>query len=196
MEKNNDKTIEEEEIESDRRFRLFTMVLYKESIHYNYEDTIRLLKSMGQYAMIVHQPESDEKQEHVHFVLRLKNQKKLDKLSEETGVPISKIKNVRSERMILRYLIHLDDKDKIQYDYHQVECSPNYQRTFRKAIDDLESEEQIICNIYNFISDITNKESTRSNVLYYLIQYVNSNCYDTIYKRYRQEFYSYLTDLL
>lgn len=196
MSKKSSKTIEEEEIEQEHKYRLFSIVLYEDTTSYNFEETLRLLKSMGQYAYIKHSPEKDEKKEHIHFVLRLVNQKKIERISELTGIPIQHIKRVKSERMMLRYLIHLDDQNKLQYDYHNVICSANYQRTFRKSLNDLETEEQIINNIYQFINNIYKKEHSRSGILFYLIQYVNSNCYETIYKRYRQEFNLYLNDLI
>lgn len=186
--------IELEELE--HRFRLYTFVLYKDTTTYNYDYALNLLKSMGEWAMIEHKPEKDEKKEHVHFILRMKNAKKKDIISELTGIPVYHFKNVKSERMMLRYLIHLDDKNKIQYDFHLVETSKNYWRTFRKALDDLESEEEIIRNIYEFINTKVKSCDKRYQILYELITYVNDNCYDSIYKRYRPEFNLYLNDLL
>lgn len=190
------KTVEEEEIEQDKRFRLFSIILYEDSNSYDFDSTISLLKSMGEYAYIKHRPEENEKKEHVHFVLRLKNQKKISKLNELTGIPMNHIKNVRSERAMLRYLIHLDENNKIKYNIDDVKTSSNYWRTYRKAVDNIESEETIINNIYSFITDLVNSNQSRMSMIQSLIQYVNYNCYDTIYKRYRQEYMLYLNSLL
>ena len=179
-----------------KRIRVFSIILYKDSTSYDYDETIRYLKSMGQYAYIEHKPEKEEKKVHTHFILHCPNGKEIKVLSNKTGIPINHIKNVRSERSMLRYLIHYDDKDKIQYSLDQVNVSETYKRIFRKAFDDMESEEQQITNIYSFINELVKNSKSRHEVLYLLIQYVNSNCYDTIYKRYRQEFNSYLNDMI
>lgn len=182
--------------EIDNRFRLYTFVLYEDTTTYNFDYTLNILKSLGEWAMIKHKPEKDESKEHIHFILRMKNAKDKDRVSELTGVPLQHFKNVKSERMMLRYLIHLDNEEKIQYDFHLVKTSKNYWRTFRKALDDLESEDEIIKNIYDFISYECKNVASHHQILYDLIQFVNENCYDSIYKRYRQEFNLYLNDLM
>lgn len=191
-------TVEEEELseELEHRYRVYSFILYSDTTSYNFDDCVRQLKSLGQWAMIKHNPEKEEKKEHYHFILHMKNGKKKDRIHELTGVPLPHFKNVRSERMMLRYLIHLDDPDKTQYNLSDVDTSPTYWRTFRKALDDMESEEQVINNIYQFINHLANTNQNRHSMIYDLIQYVNSNCYDTIYKRYRNEFLSYLQELL
>jgi len=188
--------IKEEEEKIKDRFRLFHIVLYEDSTSYDFEETLRNLKSYNKYAYIKHIPEKEEKKEHYHIIIKLDNACTIQSLSKKTGVPIQHIQNIRNERSMLRYLIHKDDEDKIQYDISQVKVSSSYERFFHKAFNDIETEEQIICNIYNFITSIVGKGKSRSNCLFYLVQYVNSNCYDNIYKRYRQEFNTYLTDLL
>lgn len=184
------------EEENQKRVRMFSILLYEDSESYNYNDTIAYLRSMGQFAYIKHNPESNEKKSHTHFLLKCPNAKTFDTLSKKTGIPINHIESVRSERFMIRYLIHYDNPEKIQYNLSDICCSDTYARTVRKAFDDMESEEKQISNIYNFINDIVKKSNKKHEILYLLIQYVNSNCYDIVYKRYRQEFNLYLNDLL
>ena len=184
------------EEENQKRVRLFSILLYKDSNSYDYNDILAYLKSMGQYAYIEHIPENDEKKLHTHFLLKCANAKTFDSIHKKTNIPINHIESVRSERFMIRYLIHFDSPEKIQYDFKDIICSDTYSRVVRKAFDDMESEEVQICNIYNFINDTIKKTTKKHEILYLLIQYVNSNCYDIVYKRYRQEFNSYLQDLL
>ena len=77
------------------------------------------------------------------------------------------------------------------YDLDDVKVSGIFQRKFLKQFEDVKTEEEILSDIYNYIDelpeDIGIHMSTRI-----LIQFVNSNCYDTIYKRYRPELTEYL----
>ena len=188
--------MEEKTEENQKRVRMFSIILYKDSESYNYNDTIAFLKSMGQYAYIEHKPEKEEKKVHTHFLLKCPNAKTFETLHKKTSIPLQHIESVRSERFMIRYLIHFDNPEKIQYCLNDIQCSDTYKRVVRKAFDDMESEEVQISNIYNFINDLVKKTNKKHEILYLLIQYVNSNCYDIVYKRYRQEFNLYLQDLL
>ena len=130
--------IDEEQKVKDR-FRLFHIVLYEDTNSYNFEEVLRNLKSYNKWAYIKHMPEKEESKEHYHFVVKLDNACTIQSLSKKTGVPEYHIQNVRNERSILRYLIHKDDEDKIQYDKKQVKVSSSYDRFFNKAFNDIET---------------------------------------------------------
>ena len=89
-----------------------------------------------------------------------------------------------------RYMIHFDEDDKIKYDISELYISKLWERKFLKNFEDLKIEEEIIQDIYFFI-DNCHFDSYHEK-LKNLIQFVNINCYDTIYKRYRFEFLDYL----
>ena len=178
------------------RYRLFFIELYKETKSYDYKEVLRNLKGYKKWAYITHDKDRKEngelKKEHTHFVLHLDNASTKEALSKKTGIPINFIENVRNERSVVRYLIHIDDDDKYQYSKNEIKCSRNYERYVSKCFDDLETEEQILSNIFAFLDSAMVDNKNYSSILFLLIQYVNSNCYDTIYKRYRYEFQEYL----
>ena len=67
-------------------------------------------------------------------------------------------------------------------------------RKFFESFDDLKTEEDVIEDIYLYIDSLdslTYRDAVKS-----LIVFVNSQAYDTIYKRYRYEFQDYLKDAI
>lgn len=173
------------------RFRNFIVLLYEDSESYDFKETLRICKSQKKWAYIKHFPESNEKKEHFHVVLRFENNKTKEALSKELGIPINYIDPVKNFRTICRYLIHKDDEDKYQYSLDQVQVSEAFEREYKKQFDDIESEDTIIDNIYKFIDSIVD-ENPFTECLRLLVLYVNGHCYDTVYKRYRFEFQDYL----
>lgn len=181
------------------RHRVFCLVLYRETDSYNFEEVLRNIKTYKNYAYIKHDKDITEdntlKKEHFHCVLKLDNACTISALSKKLDVPDNYIQNVRNERTMIRYLIHLDDPLKVQYDKNDIVSSPVYSRYVNKCFEHIESEEEQLSNIYTFVSDLSKKASNKHDALYLLVQYVNSNCYDTVYKRYRFEIRDYLNSL-
>ncbi len=179
-----------EEID-EKRYRNFMILLYKDTSSYNFDDVIFDLKgSFKNYAYIEHQPEKDEKKEHIHFILSLDNARTIESIANRLGVPSNHIQSVKSLRASCRYLIHLDNEDKTRYELTEVTVSPSFSRKFFGAFDDLKTEEDVIDDIYLFIDNLTDVDYKEAIKL--LIKFVNSQSYDTIYKRYRPEFQDYL----
>ena len=176
------------------RFRLFTLVLYEESEKYNFKEVLKNIKSYKFYAYIKHDrdvfDDGSDKQVHYHFLIKLDNACTVKALSKKIGVPDNYIQHVRNERAMIRYLIHFDDEDKFQYDFNSIHCSRSYQRFVKKCFDDKETEDIIISNINNFINSLARLDY--SQAVFTLIAYVNDNCYETVYKRYRNEFLTIL----
>ena len=181
-----------EEQQIDNRKRTFLMILYPDTKSYNYNDVIAYIRSLKYYAFIKHEPESDEKKVHTHVLLYFENSSTIDRLSKLTNVPIQHIKFCKSFRQSCRYLTHIDWQDKIQYDISDVIVSRGLQRRFLQQYEDIKTEEEIINDIYNYI-DALKDISDYKLKLKSLIVFVNSNCYDTIYKRSRTEFLNYLS---
>lgn len=180
------------------RYRLFSIVLYEESESYDFKDVLFNIKSYKFYAYIRHNKDifddGTDKKVHYHFLIKLDNACTLQALSKKLGVPKNYIIHVRNERAMIRYLIHFDDEDKFQYSFDEIHCSRSYQRYIKKCFEDKETEEQIINNINIFINNL--KGLDYSQAVFTLVAYVNDNCYDTIYKRYRQEFTTILKMVL
>lgn len=188
------KSTSSEEID-EKRFRHFMIILYKDSESYKYEDVLFDLKgSFKNYAYITHQPEEGEKKEHVHFILSLDNPRSIKSIAKRVGVPENYFQPVKSLRASCRYLTHQDNDDKIHYELTDVTVSKSFSRKFYAAYDDLKTEEDVIDDIYLFIDSITDvkfKDAVKN-----LIVFVNSQAYDTIYKRYRYEFQDYLKETI
>lgn len=188
MEKIENLTILEEK--KSVKYRHWLILLYEDTTSYNFKEVLKIVKGQKNYAYIKHIPEANEKKAHYHVILSFENATKKDTLSKKLGVPSNYIDEIKNFRTICRYLVHKDDDDKFQYDLSQVFVSPCFERKFKKQFDDIESEDMIIDNIYNFINNLHKIEY--SEALRVLIQYINNHCYDTIYKRYRYEFLDYL----
>ena len=183
-----------EEID-EKRFRHFMLLLYKDSETYNYDEVLFDLKgSFKNYAYIDHLPEDNEKKEHTHFILSLDNTRTIDSLSKRVGVAPNYIQSIKSLRASCRYLTHIDNDDKTRYELSDVKVSSAFSRKFFGAYDDLKTEEDVIDDIYLFIDSLNNNEY--KDAIKQLIKFVNSQAYDTIYKRYRYEFQDYLKDTL
>lgn len=179
-----------EEIVDDKKYRNFMVLFYEESKHYKFDDVIFNIHSLKYYAYIKHEPEDDEKVAHYHAFIRLDSACTESALSKRLGIPVDKIQHVKNVRGACRYLTHIDYEDKIQYSLDQVKLSGLFNRQFYKSFQDVKTEEEIIQDIYNFID--TYQEKNYNLKLRNLILFVNYNVYDTIYRRYRNEFVDYL----
>lgn len=172
------------------KYRLFSIILYEESEDYNIRDCLFNIRASKYYAYILHNKDTNNKGEfkkpHYHVIIRLDNACTIKALAKKIGIKENYIQHIRNERAYIRYLIHFDDIDKYQYALEEIVSSRSYDRKIKKSFEDFETEEEIICKINSFIESLHGKD--KSSALFLLIQYVNSNCYDTIYKRYRQEF--------
>lgn len=174
------------EEKSSKKYRHWLILLYQDTTSYDFKEVLRIIKSQRKWAYIKHFPESNEKKEHFHVIISFDNATKKETLSKKLGVPSNYIDEIKSFRTICRYLIHKDDEDKFQYSLDQVKLSKLFEKDFLKQFDDLETEEEILSNIYSFISNLDNLSYIEA--LKSLIYYVNIHCYDRIYKRYRYEF--------
>lgn len=185
---NNDNLIIEEK--SNKKYRHWLILLYEDTTSYDFKEVLRIIKSQKKWAYIKHIPESNEKKEHFHVILSFENATKKETLSKKLGVPPNYIDEIKSFRTICRYLIHKDDEDKYQYSLDQVKVSKLFEREYNLQFDDILSEDEIIDKIYIFIDNIS--KLPYSEALKGLIQYVNINCFDRIYRRYRYEILDYL----
>lgn len=176
--------------------RNFFILLYPDSSSYNYKEVIRILTGYKKWAYIEHDPEDDEKKKHTHFFIQFDNPRSLTGLSKETGIPERFLKVPRSVRSVNRYLVHIDDKDKIQYPLCAVNVSKMWERNFSKCFDDLETEEEIIIKIYNFIDSLVLSQPTYVQCIKTLMLWTYKMCYDTIYRKYRNEFDNYLRNMI
>lgn len=183
----NASTQSEEIIE--KRFRHFMILLYPE--WENYKDILQDIKgNFRNYAYIKHMPEEEEKKEHTHLILSLDNPRTEDSLSKRLEIDKRFIRHIKSLRGSCRYLVHMDNDEKYQYDLTQVVVSKSFKSTYFKAFDDLLSDDEILDNIYTFIDD--NKLLTPIDIEIMLSIFVCSNSYDRVFKRYYNTIVKYI----
>lgn len=121
----------------------FALILYKDSLNYDYNKVIDYIeKNWKYYAYIEHQPEKDESKEHTHLLVHFDNKRYPTAISKEIGVPENYIQKANLIPY-LRYLIHLDDEDKIQYSIDSVHGS--LQKKLREVMlsDKMSESEQV-----------------------------------------------------
>lgn len=186
------KLTNDEEIISNDRYRHFIAILYDKSDFYNFDDVMFNLRGFKYFAYIKHQPEKSESVEHYHVFISLDSATTISCISKRLGIPPNYIQYVKSVRASIRYLTHIDYPEKIQYKEDDVFVSASLFRKFKKCFEDVKSESDIIDDIYNWIDNWN--FDTKIEKEKELVKYVNYNCYDTIYKRYRTEFQNYLSE--
>ena len=179
-----------EEVFDEKRYRNFMILFYDESKHYKFDDVLFNIHSLKYYAYIKHQPEDDEKVEHYHGFVHLDTACTSSALAKRLGIPEDKIQYVKNVRGGCRYLTHIDYPEKIQYSIDDVKVSGLFKRKFLKNFEDVKTEEEIIQDIYYWIENC--HFDSYCEKLKYLIMFVNLNCYDSVYKRYRPEFLDYV----
>lgn len=179
-----------EEIVDDKKYRNFMVLFYDESKHYFFDDVIFNLHSFKYYAYIKHQPETNEKSSHYHAYIHTDSACTESALAKRLGLPVDKVQYVKNVRAAIRYLTHVDYEDKIQYSIDDVKVSGLFKRKFLKAFEDVKTEEEIIQDIYFWLDN--SHFDNYFEKLKYFTMFINLNCYDTIFKRYRYEFIDYL----
>lgn len=135
-----------------KKYYTYAMVLYKDSTTYDYDKVINYIeKNYKYYAYIEHKPEKDQTKEHTHVLVHFDNKRYATAISKELNVPINYIQNANLIPY-LRYLIHYDDEDKIQYSPTEVNGTLTY-----KLIELLnktnQTESELVAQIMSFIID-------------------------------------------
>lgn len=173
----------------DKRYRHFMFLLYPEDE--NYDEILADIKgNFKNWAYITHEPEEEEKKRHTHLILSLDNTRTIESICKRLEVPTRLCQRVRGLRGACRYLIHADDEDKIQYSMSDVCVSKSFYSTFFNSFDDLESDDDILSNIYTFIDD--HKSLNPIDIEVMLTKFVTSASYNRIFKRYYNTIVKYI----
>ena len=146
------------------RARIFTIVLYDDTSTYNTKEVLDYFMSLKRCAFIKHTQDLKEdlngvvldelKKPHYHIVVKYDNATTISAISKKSGVPTNYIQPVRSERQMLRYLTHIDDKKKYQYNISDIVYTNSYQREIKSAFDDIKTEEEQMLIIQDFIKNL------------------------------------------
>lgn len=107
-------------IDRKKKYYTYNIILYKDSLDYDYNKIIEyIVQNWTTYAYIEHEPEKDETKKHTHVLVHFNNKRYINALAKELNI---KENYIQPSNLIpfLRYLIHLDDEDKIQYSPYEV----------------------------------------------------------------------------
>ena len=131
------------------RSRCYALILYKDSLDYDYNKVLEYIEqNVSKYAYIEHKAEKEESKEHTHVLLYFNNKKYLSSLSKELCISSNYIQ-VASLKPYLKYLIHYDNEDKIQYTLDAVNGPLRYE--LEELITDKQTEQEDFLFLYDFI---------------------------------------------
>lgn len=151
----------------------WTLILYDDSDNLNFNEKIEIIKKNYNYLYIKHDKDKlesgENKKAHYHIVLRFKNYKWLNSLSEELNVPYNYFQKVNSLNSILCYLIHFKEDNKYHYDITEVKGTSDFKSRLNKLILNCDkTEEDKISILFNYIM-LSNSYITFSNFVSFVI---------------------------
>lgn len=179
----------------------WSLILYVESESYNVsinETVSSLCKICDDYYYIIHNMDTEEdgtpKKEHIHFVAKLQYPRDRDFIKNHCGIGanysdelIMPIPKTKVSGAII-YLIHLNAKNKYQYQDFLVETNNPYY--FNKCCEEfMNGKDFSLSAIYEFIWN-SNERLNMQDVAKYCI----NNSWITIYFKYRYQFNQELND--
>lgn len=169
---------------ADERYRTFLGVLYPDSEIYDYEEVLNNLKGYCKYyAYMEHEPEKGEGKKHTHFIVHFDNPRFVDTLAKQLNIPVNYFQIPLSIRGSIRYLVHIDFPEKIQYEIDNISCSKSYLKNVRQAFDDEKLDSEILSDIFDFINE-NYKGRTPIELEVMLSMYVSSQSYQRIFRMY------------
>ena len=120
----------------------WSFILYEESENLKFSD---IDLSKYEYLYIKHDKDKldngEFKKPHYHIVLKFRNYKWLNALSEELSIPSNYFEKVRSLDSILCYLIHYKEEKKYHYSIDDVVGSSILKSKLKKIINNFEKDE-------------------------------------------------------
>lgn len=166
-------------IDRTKKFYTFNLILYKDSMDYDYEKVLNyIVQNWQRYAYIEHDPEKDETKKHTHVLVHFDNKRYISAISKELQI---KDNYIQPSNLVpfLRYLIHLDDEDKIQYSPYEVK-GPLQQQLLEIISSNKSSEVEQVSIITSFIFEFYGRLSVTE-----LLQFVLRNgCYSAYRRNY------------
>lgn len=148
------------EKKQDNRTRNFVSILYPESAVENWQEVL-LQHCVPAFISPLHEndvnPDGEAKKPHYHIMLMFDNKKTLEQAQEVfNSIGAINCQVVKSTRGQARYLCHLDNPEKAQYDVGQVKNlhGADYISTIGLASDKYQAiaEMQEFCEMYNVTS--------------------------------------------
>ena len=159
---------------ADKKIRNFAGVIYPDSESYNCDEVISRIKSkFKQWAFCCHDTDFDDegnhKKTHIHWV-GAGDARTMASCAKILGLPEHDIEICRNSKLMVRYLLHLDDPDKCQYPPEALDTNwKNIDQIIRNA------DEGILCK------DLCSAKTRMS--WYDLIQYSIDTCSFDVLRR-------------
>lgn len=104
--------------------RIFTISLKPAWTREKIEDFCRKMKGTAIVFSITHDKDNDENgqiiEKHTHILIEYETPRKITTMANLFEVEENFIEVVKSKKAVLRYLTHLDDSDKFQYDSKEI----------------------------------------------------------------------------
>lgn len=162
-----------------KKYYTYAFMLYKDSLTYDYNKIIDyIIKNWDSYAYIEHEPEKDETKKHTHVLVHFDNKRYISAINKEINIGVNYIQPCNLIPY-LRYLIHYDDEDKIQYSPDEV-FGPLKKKLLEILQKDKMSEPEQVSCITDFIFEFDGFLT-----ISHLIQFVLSNgCYSSFRRNY------------
>mgnify|MGYP004633745199 CR=1 FL=1 len=131
--------------------RKYQGVLYPDSESYCCDDVLNILKStFPEFAYILHDKDTDEngelKKPHIHWVGKRDSPAPLSTIANALKIPANDIEFAKNYRSSLRYLVHMDNKDKYQYSPNAVTANFPYVDVLKDRVEAMKAK-----MIYDYI---------------------------------------------
>lgn len=162
-----------------KKYYTYNIILYKDSLDYDYNKIIEyVVQNWTTYAYIEHEPEKDETKKHTHLLVHFSSKRYIKAIAKELNVKENYIQPCNLIPF-LRYLIHLDDEDKIQYSPYEVVGTLQKKLLELVSNDKMSEVEQVSC-ICDYIFEFDNILHM-SNLLQFVIK---NGCYSAFRRNY------------
>lgn len=133
------------------RSKYYGIELYEESENLCFREKMEKIKNYD-YAYIKH--DKDGVKEHYHVVLDFANYRYKNAVCEEFNLPANYVEPINSIDGMLTYLIHLNQKNKYQYQIDEVNGTQKTLSKFHKALkNNGKVEEDKVMELIDYISN-------------------------------------------
>lgn len=112
----------------------FSIVSHNEECRKNIKE---VALDMPYYCYIDHQPDKENGSEHTHLIISMNGTRTIQQVADRFSIPPNYVQVVKSIRVFHRYLLHLDQLDKIKYTINDV--ITNKPQVLQKAVENSRS---------------------------------------------------------
>lgn len=96
----------------DERGTYFSIVTHNMALG---AEIVDVLPDFVSWAYIIHEPDTEEGSKHYHFLVRANGTRSVKQIADKVGIPSNFVQVVRKVVAFRRYMLHLDNDEKITY---------------------------------------------------------------------------------